>query len=615
MTDAPTPEDQADLHFVPYPPIERLAVIGDRRSAATSAADGTVCWLCLPRFDATPIFGCLLDLDKGGFWRLGPEDRDFGEQRYLPGTAVLVTRWEAPGSVLELTECMAWPGDTRDGGRADRRVLIRRLRCLSGRRAIAHRIAPWEDFRTAAVASGGAGFTRLQTPAHDLGLWCSVPMRISKDRARAQATASLAEGEEVWAVLDEAAQAGAWTIESARAALEETQRDWETWSGALICEAPRADELRLAAVVVHLCTYAPTGAVIAAPTTSLPERVPGNYNYDYRYCWVRDGSISMGLLAQLGAGAETGRFLTWIAARLRPESDDPTEMPLQVLYRIDGNPTVPKDTRLDIAGYRSCQPVQFGNPVYQMHEIDGFGFLADCALLFARHGGTLTDAHWTLVRRSADFIARNWSEKDAGTWELMPSQNFVATRVMSWVTLDRALAIAALLGHEVPAAWETARRQVHADVLLHGWSDKIGAFRQRYGEDALDATALLIPLMGFLRPDDPRVRATVQQIDRVLTLNGLVHRFVPLKTPGRPDQPMGDREGAFLMCTFWLAQAWQMLGEPDRAKRVLARAEQTRGTTGLFSEAADARHNPGLLGNVPLLFSQVEYARAVRAIG
>ncbi|WP_237480788.1 glycoside hydrolase family 15 protein [Lichenibacterium dinghuense] len=367
--------------------------------------------------------------------------------------------------------------------------------------------------------------------------------------------------------------------------------------------------------MVHLCTYAPTGALVAAPTTSLPERVPGTYNYDYRYCWIRDGSLTVSLLAQLGDARPVSRFLDFVAARLRPETDDKSKLPLQVLYRIDGGAKTSKDERSDISGYRDCQPVQMGNAVYQMHEIDGFGFLADCIHGFVEAGGALEDRHWEVMRRLADFIAQNWAEKDAGTWELMPSQDFTATKVMNWVALDRAIAVAERTGRQAPARWAQSRDRVRADVLEHGWSEKAGAFRQRYGSDALDGTALLIPLMGFLPPDDPKVRATVERVEKVLKLNGLVHRFVPEETPGRPDQPMGDREGAFLMCTMWLAEAWQMLGEPEKAKRALEHAEACRGTNRLFSEAGDARQSPSLLGNMPLLFTEAAYARAAMAVG
>ena len=613
--EAPSPEDQADVHFIPYPPVERLAVIGDRRTAAMVAADGTVCWTCLPRFDATPVFGVLLDVNKGGYWRLGPEDRDFGEQRYIDGTAVLTTTWTSPEAVLDVTECMLWPEDERAPGLAGRRVVVRRLRVVSGRRGIAHRIEPREDFRTVAALSEEAGALRISMRGFELGLWCSHEMEIGEDQDQAHLVAEFEAGDELWAVLDDAEHAESWTVERARAALDITIAYWKDWSGRLSCKGSRAEEIRFAAIVVHLCTYAPTGALVAAPTTSLPERVPGHYNYDYRYCWIRDGSLTVSLLAQLGMTTPVSRFLDFVAARLRPETDGTSKMPLQVLYRIDGGAQTPKDERGDISGYRDCQPVHMGNPVFQMHEIDGFGFLAECIAVFVARGGKLEDRHWEIMRRVADYIAENWAEKDAGTWELMPSQDFTSTRVMNWVTLDRAIKVAEKTGRKTPARWAQSRERVREDVLEHGWSEKAGAFRQRYGSDALDATALLIPLMGFLPPNDPKVRATVERIDKVLKLNGLVHRFVPIETPGRPDQPMGDREGAFLMCTMWLAEAWQMMGETDKAKRTLERAEACRGVTRLFSEAGDSRQTPGLLGNMPLLFTQVAYARAAQALG
>lgn len=614
MTGVPNDAAQADLHFIPFPPIERLGTIGDRRTAATIAADGTVNWMCLPRFDGTPTFGGLLDLQKGGFWRLGPEAREFGEQRYLPGTAILVTRWRSADSELELTECMPWPEDDRAPEQDRRRILVRRLRCVSGRRKIMHRAIPREDYRLPATASVEGSVASLILPSIQLGLWSSHALATTEHLDGVHASFTLGAGEEVWAVLDDAAHAADWTVEAARTALSETQAYWENWSGKLACAGPRAAEIRLSAVMVHLLTYAPTGAVIAAPTACLPERIPGNYNYDYRYCWIRDGSLAISLLAQLGVTEPVGKFLTWVSGLVRPPSDDKKQMPLQVLFRIDGGRTLPATVRPDIEGYRSCQPVKFGNEVYQMHEIDGFGFLLDCALMFSEHGGQLTDAHWVMLKRCVDFIAENWDEKDAGTWELMPFENFVSSRVMCWVALDRGIRISAALGHRAPKAWSRARDAVHDDVMEKGWNEQAGSFTQRYGDPALDGTALLIPLLGFLPPDHARVRRTVEAVADVLSINGLVHRFVPIETEGRPDQPMGDREGAFLMCTFWLAQAWSMLGEPAKAEAAIARVEACCGSTGVFSEAGDARHNPGLLGNTPLLFSQVEYARALRVI-
>jgi GH15 family glucan-1,4-alpha-glucosidase len=615
MTDTQDDADQADLHFVPFPPIETLAVVGDRRCAATIAADGSVCWLCLPRFDAIPVFGALLDLTKGGYWRMGPETRDLGVQRYLPGTAVLTTIWTHPDGVLEATDCMLWPQDRREPGLDSRRVMLRRLRCTSGRRRVLHRIVPREDFRIPATVSAEHGYLRLQTRALDLSLWCSHSIAIFDDAADgAQAVHDLASGEEIWTVLDEAAHGADWSVAAASKALEATAAWWRDWSGTLACSGARAERMRLSAIVVQLCTYAPTGAVIAAPTSSLPERVPGKYNYDYRYAWVRDSSLSVAVLAQLGVTGPAGRLLDFFAGRLAPQSDDKTQMPLQVLYRIDGGKRVPKQERPDINGYRDCAPVMFGNPVWQMHEIDGFGFLVDCAHTFATHGGTLSAEHWKLLHRVVDFIAHNWQEPDAGTWELMPSQQFVSTKVLCWVALDRGIAIARLLHHTPPAIWSTARRELHAQVMSKGWSAKIGAFRQRYDSDTLDGTALLIPLLGFLPPDHPYVRATVEQVEKVLSINGLVHRFVPERTPGRPNHAMGDKEGAFLMCTMWLAQAWQMLGEPKRAEAALSRAEACTGSSLLFSEAADARKTPGLLGNMPLLFTHVAYTYAARAV-
>ena len=606
---------QADLFFIPFPPVDKLATVGDRRTAATVAADGTVSWMCLPRFDGTPVFGALLDLQKGGFWRLGPDAREFGTQRYQPGTAVLETRWDGGGATLELTECMLYPDDQRAPGQAGRRVLLRRLRCISGSRRVMHRVEPREDYRLPAAVKVAGEVTTLMLPSMELAIWSSHTLTPTKHGEAVHSMIELREGEALWAILDDPAHVGGWTVGAAETALAKNSQWWRGWSSALRCEGERSEAIRLSAVMVHLLTYAPTGAVLAAPTACLPERIPGNYNYDYRYCWIRDGSLAISLLAELGDTGPAERFLSWVSGLVRQPSDDPKQMPLQTLYRIDGGTRVPATKRHDIQGYRSCKPVKFGNDVYQMHELDGFGFLLNCALMVVQNRGTLTDANWSMLRRCVDFIAANWDEKDAGTWELMPFQNFVSTRVMCWVALDRGIKIAKHLGRKPSARWAKARVAVHSQVMEQGWNEEIGSFTQRYGDPALDGTELLIPLMGFLPVEHDRVRRTVETIEAVLSINGLVHRFVPMRTEGRPDLPMGDREGAFLMCSFWLAKAWTMLGEPAKAAAVLARTEACCGSTGVFSEAGDSRHNPGLLGNTPLLFSQVEYARALRAAG
>lgn len=589
----------------PYPPIERHGVVGDRRTAALVAADGTLDWLCLPDYDDAPVFGALLDAARGGAWRLGPADVALGEQRYLDGSAALVTTWALPGGTLELTDAMARPGDDRPAGDAGHRVVLRRLRCTRSTVACALAIRPRDDFdRPAAIAPAPGGLA-LTVGDRALGLWASCPLTIDEDGA--SAAFHLREGEEAWAILALGEPPAAWTIDRAREALDAAVAYWRDWLGNLTYTGPRGERVRRSALAVHLLSYAPTGSLVAAPTTSLPERVGGDRNYDYRFAWVRDASLSMAILALLGDTRTARRYMDWLVGL-----DSSTDAPLQVAYRIGGGTDLTQRERPDLAGYRASRPVRVGNRAFSQRQLDSLGYLADCALVYLEQGGAWRDEYWVLVRRVADYTAANWTRPDSGIWELPgEEQHYVSSKVMSWVALERAVRIAERTDHGAETDdWRAAMGAIRAEVLARGWSERLGAFRQRYGADTLDAAALLIPVMDFLPADDPRVLATVERIEATLAIDGFVHRFRAGETPGHEDLPVGEFEGAFLPCTFWLATTYAKAGQPDRAETILAQAEAATGALDLFAEEVDARSG-AFLGNYPLLFAQVEYVRAV----
>jgi alpha,alpha-trehalase len=600
------------VDFVPYPPIGRIGVVGDRRTAAAVAADGTVGWLCLPDFDGDPVLGALLDARRGGFFRLGPAALLLGRQRYQEETCVLLTRWETADGVLELTDAMAWPADRRAPADAGRRVLLRRLRCEGGevRCRLALRARP--DFgSTAATAKptrvGDLGW-RLDAGGHDLGLWCSAPLHAQGDVLRAAFL--LRSGEEAWAVLGPGEDPSAWNAAAAKAALDACHADWRHWAAVLTYGGPRGPGVRRAARLMRLMSHAPSGALVAAPTAALPERVGGDRNYDYRYGWVRDNSLALAALATVGDLGLAGRYMDWLAGL-----SSATDQPLQVCYRADGGTELPERKRGDLVGWRGSGPVVFGNRAARQRQIDGLGYLADCALVYLERGGAWKPAYGRLVRRIADFAAARWREPGHGIWELDALEHWVSDKVMAWVALERAERIAARTGADADAvpAWRAAMDGIRAEVLADGWSEPRGAFRQRYGADALDASALLMATMDFLPPDDPQLRATVARIEDELTIDGLVHRFRPEELPEavRSDLPMGAFEGAFLPCCFWLAVAQAREGRADAAEATIARAEAAAGELGLFAEEIDARGDGSFLGNVPLLFSHAEYLRAV----
>ena len=307
-------------------------------------------------------------------------------------------------------------------------------------------------------------------------------------------------------------------------------------------------------------------------------------------------------LSVLGDIESAERYLSWLA-----QLASSTKMPLQVLYRVDGGTDIEQHERRQLAGYCGSRPVRFGNRAYRQRQIDCFGYLADCAVIYLLQGGRWAPEYWRLIRRIADYTVKNWRKPSNGIWERNERRHFVSSKVMSWTTLKRALEFADRTGADGSLReWRATMIEIHADVMEHGWSDRLQAFRQHYQEDTLDASTLLIPLMGFLKPTHPRVVATVQRIEQDLMIDGLVYRFHPEKT----ELPIGKFEGAFLPCCFWLAAVYALLGRCDDTEAMLSRVENLTGETQLLSEEADSASGV-LLGNVPMIFSHAEYARAV----
>jgi GH15 family glucan-1,4-alpha-glucosidase len=594
--------------IVPYPPLEKLGLIGDRRTAALVAADGSLCWMCLPTYDGVPTFGALLDAENGGVWKLGPKARRFGRQHYPSSGPILETTWSESSGAIELWDFMPWPGNDRQQADAGRRVVVRRLHCTHGDVRCRMSLSPRDDFADTLKAAALDDTRAVFRGRQDLGFWCSMPFRVAHGGVEAEF--DLCAGEELWCAFGPNEQAVDWTTSAAAEALRSTRDYWDRWQRTISYRGVRRTEIVRSAVLVHLLSFAPTGAVIASPTTSLPERIGGDRNYDYRLAWIRDASLGLGFLAKLGLVEDVGRFLHWLVG-LQSASGSP----LQVLYRIDGNAHAPVIERDDIQGYRQSKPVRFGNAAAAMTEIDSFGYLADCALIYLEHGGRWEPEYWALVQRIADFTAANWQRGGSSIWELRPQHRFVASRVMSWVTLDRALQIAQRSGRRGSYldTWSDVRAKIFAEVMTLGWSERLGAFRQREDADTLDAALLLIPIMGLLPARHPRVTATVERIVEHLEINGFLHRFASGEFFDQPSRPLGEEEGGFLMCSFWLAQVLAQSGDTERAEAILSRAEAIGGDLRLFAEGVDARNNT-FLGNMPLMFSQVEYARAVMAL-
>jgi len=587
---------------IAYPAIERHGIIGDRRTAALVSADGTLDWLCLPDYDKNIVFGGLLDWVKGGYWRLGPAAMMQGEQSYDGETMVLQTEWKLETGTLVLQDVMLWPEDQRAPEQEACRVIVRCLKCVQGSTRCEFHLQTGfnlEEHPEITFAGHPSGIS-IQTNECTLRLWCNFPLR--QDALALRGEIELSEGQEIWAVLELGATGHGWSIEAARDAMEKNRIYWREWLKR-IHHAPH--EIRRSAMTVHLLSYAPSGCVVAAATTSLPERIGGEWNADYRLSWIRDTSLALGMLERMGDWEETERYLQWLERRLSRLG-----RPLRVLYGIRGEKRVPQRKVKQATGYRGSWPVRIGNHAYNQFQIGSLGFLADCVWLYLQEGGQWRDDYWKIIRRVADYNLKHWTEPDNGIWELPIRQHFVSSRVLSWVTLDRAIRIAGKVKPDFDvSAWRAELSKIHQEVMERGWSERLGAFRQRYEAENLDSALLLISVFEFLPPDHPRVLATIERIEEHLTVDGYTYRFDPRELSVLGDFPLGQLEAAFLPCTFWLATACAKASQPEKAEAILQRVERISGKLGLFAEAVDPRTR-GFLGNTPLLFSHVEYVRA-----
>jgi GH15 family glucan-1,4-alpha-glucosidase len=586
---------------VPYPAIGQLAAIGDRRTAALVGPDGTMGWLCLPRFDAAAIFGSLLDVDRGGWWRFGPARPALGRQRYVDDTAVAITEWELAEGDLELHDLMGLSGSRPND---DSQIVVRRLRCTRGAVRCRMEFHPRIDFGQAPELT--ADLTGNIPGAGPFRLWCTFP--VDGDGRSAEADLDLRQGEELWAVLDVGSDGRPWSIEHARRVTEDTIAEWQAWAARLRYQGPRRASVVRAAITIRLLSYAPIGSPVAAATTSLPERIGGTWNADYRLSWVRDASLCLSVLARLGDLDAARRYVDWLA-RLRSHSGPP----LQVLYRVDGSRCAEPTEREDLEGYRGSRPVRFGNHAFQQCQLDAFGFLADCLVEYLDHGGDWDERWWPLLESVTSYLATCWQSPGNGIWELSRPACFVSSRVMSWVALARIGEVARRTGRTQQAErCKALSAEIHAEVLARGYSERMASFRQRYDADNLDAAALLIPVTGFLRPDNNRVLSTIDCIARDLTTDDFVYRFDPALTPGTEGR-LGEFEAAFIPCTMWMAHARALTGRMDLATALLDRVESMAGPMGLMAEAVDPR-DCTWRGNTPLLFSHATYVLAALAV-
>jgi GH15 family glucan-1,4-alpha-glucosidase len=616
---APAPGPRSAAAPSPFPPIADYAFLSDCHTGALVAPDGTIDWLCVPRFDAPSVFGNLLDRQAGSF-RLAPFGINVPSARhYEPGTNVLTTTWHAPRGWVVVREALTLgprrgpdtvTPHTRPPADDDAdHALVRVVTCIAGMVEVELLCEPvfdygrvtadWaltDDAGHAAEASGGDTALRLRSD-----------MALGIEGGRIRGRHVLHAGERLFCSLawDDGDAAPA-DVDDADARLDTTSRFWRTWlDGARGMDPRWREQIERSALTIKGLTFMPTGATVAALTTSLPETPGGERNWDYRYAWMRDSTFTLRALHWLNLDWEADEFMQFVAD-LEPDQDGA----LQIMYGIDGRRDLTESTRDELSGYAGARPVRVGNGAFDQRQNDVYGAVLDSILLHTRRSQRLPRRLWPIVETQAERATRVWREPDQGIWEARGEpQHYVSSKLMGWVALDRAAKLAQI--RDDPAreqAWRATAEEIRADILEHGVTSA-GVLRQHYATDALDASTLLAPILGFLPADDPRLRASVLAIAEDLTEDGFVLRYRTEET----DDGLSGREGTFLICSFWLVSAFAIIGELQRARDLMERLLRIASPLGLYAEEFDtatARH----LGNFPQAFSHLALLEAAARI-
>jgi GH15 family glucan-1,4-alpha-glucosidase len=603
----------------PFTPIADYAFLSNCHTGALVAPDGAIDWLCVPRFDSPSIFGCLLDRGAGSF-AFSPFGIHHATARvYEAGTNVLETTWRTPtGWLLVRTALTMGPHahedeitpHTRPPADEDaEHMLVRTVECLEGRVEVELICEPTFDYGRAqaewTLVDGSRHIADATGAGQTIRLHTDLALGVEGNRVRARHT--LQTGDKAFCALSWAERlAGPADVDDAVARLAATTRFWRNWLGkARIPDHRWRDPIQRSALAVKGLTYMPTGATVAALTTSLPETPGGERNWDYRYTWIRDSTFTLQALHYLNLDWEADEFMQFVAD-VEPNSDGG----LQIMYGIDGRRDLTESTLPELSGYAGARPVRIGNGAFDQRQNDVFGAALDSILLHTRRSKRLPARLWPLVRAQAECASAVWRNPDQGIWEARGEpQHYVSSKLMCWIALDRASKLAEIRGDpELQATWRETADEIHNDILEHGVSDR-GVLRQHYETDSLDASILLAAILGFLPADDKRLHSTVMAIAEELTENGFVLRYKTDET----DDGLSGKEGTFLICSFWLVSALVIVGEMQQARDLMERLLRVASPLGLYAEEFDAETGYHL-GNFPQAFSHLALIEAAGRI-
>ncbi len=587
-----------------YPPIGDYGLIGDMHTCALVSKAGSIDWACFPRFDSASVFGRILDWQKGGHFSLAPKDDEARvTRRYLDNTNVLETSFETSTGKVVLTDFMPVTAHVQNPSPRElrtRRQIIRILRCERGSIEFKMECCPRFDYGGIVPHVGLISeYLGLAHGGKDaISIFATVPMRIEEDGFLADGT--LYEGGQ-FAVsvtyeddiisslepLDEAELMGR---------LDETIRFWQDWADQCTYKGEYQGDVIRSALTLKALTYAPTGAIIAAPTTSLPEVIGGVRNWDYRFTWIRDGTFVLYALFILGYTEEANDFKRWMEWSTLGRAGD-----LQVMYGLTGERRLTEIELPDLEGYKNSRPVRIGNGAHSQFQLDIYGEIMDSAHLYRRFGGKMDPEYWGYLSRVISFVMDHWREPDDGIWEARTDrQHYLLSKVMCWVAMDRAIRAATSL--EMPGdvrKWMEVREEMRREILARGYNAELGTFVQHYDSDIVDASALLLPLVGFLPATDPRMQSTIAAIEKHLTTpEGLVYRYRGF------NDGLGGDEGAFLICSFWLVDNLIFAGQADKARALYEKLRTYSNDLDLYSEEINP-HTLELQGNFPQAFTHL----------
>lgn len=588
-----------------YRPIRDYALIGDMHSAALVARDGSIDWCCFPNVDDPAVFCRLLDAKKGGFFAVRPLGEYSTERAYLAETNLLITTFTSPAGKARLTDFMPVrqkPGEPRTHSA---QKILRLAEGLEGKvefEAVFFPTFGYADDRTRMHDFSKTGVIATNG-RESLAFRASTPLEEAVcDGGIYRGRFRLGAGEKIW--LEAAYRGkpderfGPFEPEEAEADLRDTARYWKAWAASCNFFGDYAELVRRSALALKLLTFEPTGALVAAPTTSLPEEIGGIRNWDYRFSWVRDSTLILASLMAIGYYEEAQRFFGWIE-KLHADG-----RPLQILYTIHGNPNLPEKDFDHLDGYRGSRPVRVGNQASEQIQLDMYGQILNAAY-FAYRKMKMPDPNlWRMLGSFVEEAARRWREPDRGIWEVRNQpKHFLYSKLLCWVALDRGIRLADEGGLEGDTArWRRTRDEIRDAILKEGYDKKIGAFTQAFGDPALDASALAVPLMGLLPANDPRVVSTADRIAEHLSAGGLIHRYLN-------DDGLPGKNGTFALCSFWLVENLANQGRIDEARRLFETVTGYANDVGLLSEEIDTSTGE-LLGNFPQGFTHLSLIRA-----